>query len=438
MSVTFQSIVGDNSHKSNLFKYVGVIASILLVVFPLSINVMHNVHGVVIAMSLILIGILYYTDNKIVALDQNEKYFIASIIFMILTVVSVSVYAGIDEVIVKKLFKYTYLILIIPVYFLFRIIKVNYSLLWYGLFVGAVISGMYGMNQIIYPPFFDVVYTPRARGVTNPIIYGDFALLMGVMCLAGIGWFKSRANWQVILPVFAFSMGLLSSVISQSRGGWLAIPFFMVIFLWGANASKYIKASGVVLVLIGMVFVYLSPQTGVEARLNESITSIEMYLYNDTDSKNHLTTIGIRLEAWKAAWLVFLDNPLIGVGWGHFQENAKIYVEDNQLHKSALLFAHPHNQFLAVMASGGIIATIAIFFLFFIPLRVFYRACKSAEASIEIHRIGLAGILFIIGFVVFNLSESFLERSRTVSFFIFYLAVLMAGIRERDRETGHG
>ncbi|MFK5854535.1 MAG: O-antigen ligase family protein [Bacteroidota bacterium] len=417
-----------------MFKTIVFLCGFFLVLFPFSITVLHDVHGVIIALATIFALVLYFTADKSISFDATEKRFFASILFIIISIFAVSIIAGIDEMVMKKLFKYLYLLLVIPIYFLFRTTKFSYGLLWYGLFIGAVVSALYGVNQTMKNPVFDTAFVWRAKGVTNAIIYGDIALLLGVMCLAGIGWFRAKANWQMILPVIAAVMGVLASALSQSRGGWVALPVLLLVFIWYSRfyVTKSTQFLSVAAIMGVIIVIYLVPQTRVELKLDETITNIQMYINSDVNSKYRETSIGVRLEAWKAAWFVFLDNPLIGVGWGNLQENAKVYVDNGEINKSAIIYSHPHNQFLSVMASGGIIATIAIFFLFYIPFKVFYTACKSKESSSDQRRIALAGILFIVGFVIFNLSESFLERSRTVSFFIFYLAVFMAGIRERD------
>lgn len=434
MSVSFQSMDSNLSVKSISFKIVSLISSFFLILFPFSITILHEVHGVVIAVSFVLALVLYLFSGKVTPLNLDEKYFFASIVFMVVAVVFVSAFAGIDEPVMKKLFKYVYLLLVIPVYYVYRTIKFNYALVWYGLFVGTVISAIYGINQSMLTPFFDVVYAWRAHGVTNAIIYGDISLIMGIMCLAGIDWFKSKAKWQVILPIAACMMGLVASVLSQSRGGWVAVPFLSLVFIWYQRVYFYKYVSSII-ILIVITSIYFIPQTGVESKLSMTFSNIQMYFDSDIHSRYRQTSIGVRLEAGRAAWLVFLENPIIGVGLGNLQENARFFVENGVLNKSATTYAHPHNQFLSIMASGGIVVTIAVFFLFFVPFKIFYRACRSAELSLDARRIGLAGILFIVGFVIFNLSESLLERSRTVSFFIFYLAVFMAGIREQDTDV---
>lgn len=437
MSVSFQAMGSNFYLKSNIIKVISFIGCFFLILFPFSITVLHHVHGVVIVLSIIMFVMLYFLAEKQSQLDKNERYLVFSIVYLVLAIFTVTAYSGIDEVVMKKLSKFVYLLLIIPVYFFYKRIKVSYSLVWYGLVIGSLVSGVYGVNQVMKTPAFDVLFSLRAKGVTNAIIYGDISLLLGAMSLAGLGWFKAKSKWHILLPITACIVGVLASALSQSRGGWVAIPFLSLILIWYSRAyvSKHIPVLGVLSVIGVMAIIYLVPQTGVESKLNTTVSNIQLYLNSDVDSSDRQTSIGVRLESWKAAWYIFLDNPLIGVGWGSFQDNAKLFVDKGVIHKSATIFAHPHNQYLSALANGGIVVGVGIILLFFVPMRMFYKACDPQNKNADSRRIALAGLVFMVGFAIFNLSESFLERSRTVSFFIFYLAVFMAGIRHSNNNA---
>lgn len=251
------------------------------------------------------------------------------------------------------------------------------------------------------------------------------------MSLAGWGWFRERGYWQIILPITAVFAGVLASILSQSRGGWVAIPFMTIILLWASSVHiSKIKMFLGVSAIVALIFVaYNVPQTGLKLRTDITISNIQTYMDADKKPSAGGTSITSRFEMWHASWDIFLENPFIGVGWGNYQKKAEELVVKGERNQSAASWNHPHNQFVSAMVSGGVFALIAMIFLFFIPARIFYKACKSSERSSDARRVALAGLLLMVGFAIFNFSESFLERSRTISFFIFYLSVLMAGIR---------
>src|SRR5699024_2829187 len=96
--------------------------------------------------------------------------------------------------------------------------------LWLGLGIGAIAACIWSGYQKF---FLDI---QRAGGYTNAIQYGNLAMLMGVWCVAGLGWAHTQTHcrrWQLLLVVGALC-GVLASLLSGSRGGWIGLP----VVLW--------------------------------------------------------------------------------------------------------------------------------------------------------------------------------------------------------------
>jgi len=399
------------------YRVMSLMSVAYLLLFPLSSTVLPMVSGAIVSLTILSSISLYLFPFKGVKhSNHDERLFYFSVSFIVIVAVLATAVSGMDHLGMKKLGKFVYLLMVIPVYFYFRTVRINLAWLWYGLVAGAIISALVGVYEVSND-VFKPGYPGRAKGATHPIIFGDLALLIGAMALAGWGWFKQQARWQTVLPVVALSAGLLASILSQSRGGWVAVPFIMVAYIWFyfAQVSKTKMSAGVLL----------------KNRAEITYNNIQAYIDADNKSLAGGESVTSRFEMWKASWDIFLKNPVLGVGWGNYQKNAEILVKKGERNALASAFDHPHNQFVSAMVSGGIVALVAILMLFFIPAKIFYTACKSADRSVNAQQIALAGLVLMIGFAVFNLSESFLERSRTTTFFIFYLAVFMAGIREK-------
>ena len=415
------------------YRVMSLVSVAYLLLFPLSSTVLPMVSGAIVSVVILSSISLYLFPFKGARhTNHDERLFYFSVSFMVIVAVLATAISGMDHIGMKKLGKFVYLLMVIPVYFYFRTIRINLAWLWYGLVIGAIVSALVGAYEVSND-IFKPGYPGRAKGATHPIIFGDLALLMGAMALAGWGWFKQQSRWQAVLPVVAASAGLLASILSQSRGGWVAVPFIMAAFIWfyWAQISK-VKMSAGVLILMGIfVAAYIVPQTGLKNRTEITYNNIQAYIDADNKSLAGGESVTSRFEMWKASWDIFLENPMLGVGWGNYQENAAALVKNGERNAMASAFNHPHNQFVSAMVSGGVVALFAIIMLFFIPAKIFYVACKSVDRSPHVQQIALAGLVLMLGFAVFNLSESFLERSRTTTFFIFYLAVFMAGIREK-------
>ncbi|MDH5766367.1 MAG: O-antigen ligase family protein [Gammaproteobacteria bacterium] len=421
------------SLNSDFIKHASFMGLGFLIIFPFSVTSSSGIHGAIVFLSLIFALIFYLSSGADCAISNEEYLLFFSVVFMVLVALFVTACAGIDELAMKKLFKFLYLLMIVPVYIFFRKIRVNHTAFWCGLVVGAIVSGFVALYEL-WPGLIQLRFFRRASGGLNPIIFGDISLLLGAMSMAGIGWFKSKANWLIILPVVAFVLGLLASVLSNTQGAWLAIPFICLVFIWYSSCciSRWKLVLGLLILLGIMLVVYLTPMTGVASKLERTTHNLQIYYNSPITSQYRDTPIGARLEAWQASWQIFLDNPLIGVGWGRYNDHAKVLVEKGLRNEVAIDFMHPHNQFFSSLVSGGLLGLSATLVLFVVPILIFIRVIKSVDKSDDMHRIALAGLVMVIGFAVCNLTESFLERSRPVSFFLFYLAVCMAGIRIKD------
>ena len=414
------------------YRVMSLMSVAYLVLFPLSSTVLPTVSGAIVVLIVLSSISLYLFPFKGVRhINHEERLFYFSVSFLVIVAALATAISGMEYMGLKKLGKFVYLLMVIPVYFYFRTVRIKPGWLWYGLIIGAMVSAVVGIYEVSYD-VYKPGYLGRAKGATHPIIFGDLSLMIGAMSLAGWGWFKSQGRWLVLLPVVAVMAGLLASVLSQSRGGWVAVPFLASVFVWvSINHISRVKIfTSAIVLLVSIFIVYQVPQTGMKERLAVTTSNIQKYIDADIKSTAGGTSVTSRFEMWQASWSIFLKNPLVGVGWGHYQKNAQKLVDSGERNWTAAGWSHPHNQFISAMVSGGVFALIAILLLFFIPAQIFYKVCKSPDRSVEARRMALAGLLLMVGFAVFNLSESFLERSRTLTFFIFYLAVFMAGIRD--------
>ena len=99
------------------------------------------------------------------------------------------------------------------------------------------------------------------------IHFGDMALILGVMSLFSIDWFGRDGAALRILKIVGFIAGVAASFGSGSRGGWLAIPAFIIIFLFFHRRWIPIRmmAGIVALALSSMAALYASTAPSISA-----------------------------------------------------------------------------------------------------------------------------------------------------------------------------
>ena len=401
------------------------IMAIILLLYPVSIIVIKPLNGPLLAVTTLL-G-LWYTITQWqhrTPITQQEKLIYLSVGLFFLSALMATYFGGFSREGKKGLEILSHLLLLIPITIGLRHIGINFFALWTGLAAGTIITGLF----ICYLIFWKEI--PRAGNIINAIILGNLSLLMGYMSLAGISWFKDKNKWLTLIPITAFCFGLLSSFLSLSRGGWLAIPVLLFVFLRYRSFHFSRKTLALVLFIftITTILTYNTPATKLEHRLKKSASSISTYLTRDKSDLNDKPSASVpRLEIWQAAWTIYTEHPITGTGWGHFKENAQAQVNAGKRHPIAAKFHSVHNQFLSVMANGGTVTMAAFLFFLGSSIMLFKRTLKlSSDPTAQ--RAALGGLLLIVGFIIFNLTDSLFERSRTINFFTFYLAIFLASI----------
>jgi len=133
----------------------------------------------------------------------------------------------------------------------------------------------------------------------------------------------------------------------MARGGWLAIPFLVLVFAWYARARIPVwqRWVAVAVLLITVASAYFIPATGVQKTVTRTTDNLNAYFQSDINDVTRKSSVGTRLEMWQAAWQIYLDNPLFGIGWGHYKKNAQALVDAGLRNRSAATWGHPHNQF---------------------------------------------------------------------------------------------
>ncbi len=349
------------------------------------------------------------------------------IFFAVLAFVGVAIlsYLLVDmsEISLKKLGRYGRFLLLIPIFYLLRRMRLPPSALWYGCAAGAILAGFAAMDQV----WWHVLLAPldRAAGSVHPIIFGDMALMLGVLSIAGMSYFWQQHRMLIALPILATLFGVLASFLSASRGGWLSLPTFTLLFAWYAQRHLPIQrwhyAAAFTALALMITAAYVVPQTGVQSRIDEATQEVRNYFTDHVAD----TSVGARLEMWKAAWSIFRDHPIVGVGLGDGYVNAKQQLIDSgHADKIIAEFDHPHSEYLAALATRGLIGLSALLALFLVPARVFFHWAR--DGAMQQRAAGFAGLILMIAFVHFGITGDTFDRALPITFLTFFLAALGA------------
>lgn len=256
----------------------------------------------------------------------------------------------------------------------------------------------------------------------NPIHFGDIALLLAVLSALSVHWLRRDTSWVVALKLIGCVGGFYASWASQSRGGWLALPAIAVICLfWGHGLSKRARwASALLFVLVIGGTLALS-QT-VRSRFDTGFSDLSAMSAGHMD-----TSLGIRIQLWKAAVKLIGENPVLGLGAHGYHDAMPAMAAAGVVTPMAAQYGEGevHNQILAYTSDYGLFGLIAILAIYFGPAWFFVRSAARNQRARE-HRAALMGLIVTVSFFIFGLSVETFDLKVTTAFYATMLAVLAA------------
>ena len=276
----------------------------------------------------------------------------------------------------------------------------------------------------------DEVWGRSGIGTLDLIHFGDAELLLGVLSAFSVDWFRKDRNWERILKFAGLLTGLAASFASGSRGGWLAIPVFIAIFVYFHRHHFSLRTQfALVGVTIVSAFVLYAANGTINQRMKELVNDVQSYQAGHRD-----TSIGIRWQLYTAALDIYSRHPLVGVGPSGFANEMQPMMEAGMLTAEAAQLGkgEVHNDILSKTAGMGTLGLIAILALYLVPLAMFRIASKSPVR--EVRRAGILGITFVCGIATFGLTVEFLNLTLAAAFYAFTVAALLAACVSMSRD----
>lgn len=269
----------------------------------------------------------------------------------------------------------------------------------------------------------------RAFEWMMPIQGGDISMSLGLLSLCGVMWAIKKSYFSYLIYFsIASVMGILGSILSQSRGGWILFPLILFICYrmfreWFSQRAKWTMI-GALCILIGFC---LLPQSGVPQRVQDTKQDISFYLSGGPKD----TSLGYRFEFWKSAVDSFIKKPVFG--WG----NHGVRLSQEQQYKSGFITkeaydfnGHAHNQFLDEMAKRGVIGLSILLALFLLPLSIFKKQLKTA-ISPEHKTLAACGIVLVLSTIDYCLSQAFLNHNSGIVFYCLSLVILFVSTLQK-------
>lgn len=301
------------------------------------------------------------------------------------------------------------------------------GILQYGLPLGALLIGglILASGQHLYARTYFLMH----------IHLGDLALMLGVLSVLSINWTRKDSPWLVGLKVLGLLAGAYVSLLSGARGGWAAIPMFLV--AWALTSPLFQKNLLPKLVLLvvacglaGILSFYVSDTVHMRVEAAVSDLRAAHHTYN--------SSLGARIQLWQTAVEAFGENPLVGVGpQGYRDLIAKKEASGEMMVPVAITgMGEIHSYYFATLARYGLAGMAGLVLLFFVPLWLFYKRRKEAD---DYRRIAARmGMAVVLGFMVYCLTVEMFNLKMIATFYAMNVAVLLAAAYAREPVANRG
>jgi (heptosyl)LPS beta-1,4-glucosyltransferase len=265
-----------------------------------------------------------------------------------------------------------------------------------------------------YDSFSQLMETRFGAGI-NPISFGNLSLLGGVLALVG-GFYYFRTGNTALALTFA-GLGVSAVIISMfsgTRSNLIALPILLLLLL--PLVGRKLRIAGIAsVILISVIFMFSSD------RMRESVEIA-------FEGEELGSGIEIRLQLWKVAADMFVNEPWTGVGLGGYTTYVE-HIANSQpkyAHLEACCTGHAHNDLLNNAATSGILGVLSWAFLVFIPLTLFARNLFNKHEPSK--HIAVAGTMVSVGYLVFGLTEATFNRSLFLTFYLLSISGLASAL----------
>jgi O-antigen ligase len=209
-----------------------------------------------------------------------------------------------------------------------------------------------GSQVLRYPSFF---YDPQ--------VYGQFLVLTGFLFFAG----NINKRKERIISSAIFLLVLLAIAATGARASIVGIGVSLAfLFFFVGNQMKKVIAG---VVLVGFLGVYAVID--------------KLAAFNRGDSYDN--SFQFRYSIWERAFDIFLQNPLLGIGIGNYQNHVSIYDKEQhwQFGNQIMFFDHPENGYLKFLTEFGIIGFVVIMIILCRPMVTGVRNYLKSKTSFD-------------------------------------------------------
>jgi len=238
-----------------------------------------------------------------------------------------------------------------------------------------------------------------------------------IFLLAQLMLTRNRLSWQCAIPI-AVLLGAMF-LANERRAGFLLLLAGLPIWIF-LNRKRFSVGHYRWWLIGGGVAVLVAAASSsiVQTRLLLVWQEVTQYLERSPlDRANDFSSVGLRLQFYASIWKIIKEHWLLGVGSLQFADvfqKVNVAMGTTQPER----FTNPHNEYLFMLATKGILG-------FVLYLGIFVQACRLVLLKpSEVQRVGL--IMFVYLFMVSILMNSMMVDMEEGHFAMLVLLIFSA------------
>lgn len=218
---------------------------------------------------------------------------------------------------------------------------------------------------------------------------------------------RERLVIVLLMLLFLFNLSIL-----KGRAGYLALvvssPLIFMNLLGRKHLLKILACSALITAAL-----FLSPT------VRERVVLISKESQSYAAGKRENTSVGLRLYMWNGALGMLREHPLLGVGAGGYREAIRKYKDHPDLFEPE----HPHNSFLHMAVSFGVIGLAVFAWLLAVIVRKGWRERQSIA--------GFATLAYLIVFIIGSMTDTMLIALSTGNMLAIFTGLTVRGTAAR-------
>ncbi|MCJ8338338.1 MAG: O-antigen ligase family protein [Pseudomonadales bacterium] len=360
-----------------------------------------------------------------IALSAAEKGLIAVLLVFLLSVLLEVICYGVP---IRMIDPESKILLFIPLIFLLNAVRISSSVIVLGIGVGAL--GLFILAC------YDRYYLGVARvGISISAIqlgYVAFAYAILSLLLAPYCYSINRAKGRLlaILLIVCGALALITVLYTQTRGALIFVPLLLAISgcYYRKQLRKHVKQAVFVACLLSLTGAALIPESSIMSRLSSGVADTEQYFSQGVATGS----VGVRLELWKAAVLVTINNPVFGAGVTAYVAEKEALVEAGKLAPSVRRYTHSHNAYVYASARRGMVGLMILLALMFYPVYIGHKQFRQNAQSSRAPAVAL--IIFGWFFIFANITQVFFAHNSGTIMYTGLLIILVSLMLNSEKE----